>query len=374
MQEHPEFNILGTMGVTFTKEEDGKTVRRFRVIASSTVEDSHGDEISETAIERMAAQANASPLTMFLNHEYRVPEDVFGTVTKASVVTNTEGGVRIRDLILDGIVNDANPRATQTADLSANGSRLGTSIGARVKDYRPKSAKDPMGGWFIDDLELKEVSIVGLPSNPRTWVEYATKAIRRFERERVKEALDMTKTATEQDIEPMEADYLTVEDIDVSKIATTETFLGPEADPEPEPDPDLPPESEPEADEGDEEPAPEEGSPDADKKASETPAELLLSQAIESSAESVATSAMKEALVVAKAELLSRQERIDQLEYERNAALATLATATAIVNQIASTPLGRKATFTTKVDDYRARVGHVYSPEVLKILKGTEVQ
>lgn len=375
--EHPEFDVLGTMSVTLTKDEGGKSVRHFRVVASSTVEDSHGDSISERAIQSMADTANKAPLTIFLNHEYKVPEDVFGTVTKAFIQSKSEGGIFIKDLILEGDVNEANPRAAQTADLVANGARLGTSIGAKVKDYKPKSAKDPMGAWLIDDVELREASIVGMPANPRTWVEYATKAIRRFEREKVKEAADNMKK---------NADIATVdEDVDVAKIATTDDFFNvPDAN---EPDSDEPEDGskaeaeatinedvEAEAAEAPvEEPAPEE-SPDTDKTASENTAEALLSKAIDTSAEALTRTAMREALTIAKDELHRRSDRIDQLTEERDAALATLATATAIVNKIANMPIGRKATFKAATDDYRTRVGHVYAPEVMKFLKGPEAK
>ena len=198
MNDFPEFDIFGSLSL-ITKDEGGIKKRYFNTIASSTVEDSHGDSFTDKAVEKMAMTANAAPMTVFLNHEYRVPEDVFGTAKSARTSVRTDNGQLVRDLDIAGEVNEANPRAKQTADLIEGGARLGVSIGARVKDYRPKDPKDPMGGWIIDDVELKEASIVGLPANPRTWVQYATKAIRRFERERVMEDADMNKkTAVEK--------------------------------------------------------------------------------------------------------------------------------------------------------------------------------
>jgi HK97 family phage prohead protease len=382
MHEHPEFDIFGSLSLV-TKDEGGETKRYFNTIASSTVEDSHGDEFTTAAVEKMAQTANSAPMTIFLNHEYRVPEDVFGTATSARTSDRSDAGVLVKDLDIAGMVNEANPRAKQTADLIQNGARLGVSIGARVKSYRPRDEKDPMGGWIIDDVELKEASIVGLPANPRTWVQYATKAIRRFERERVMEATDMTKkvaaaaAAAEETVdESITEDGEASIDL-ISKVFSTQTMPGvqaPEAvDGESEegeptfdgPDEEVPAEAETES----AEPTPE-GSP-VPVTASETPVPTPTPE-IDSTVESLTFATLQEALVIAKSELDSREASINQVTLERDAALAALATATAIVETIANKPLGRKATFQPEIDDYRVRIGGTYNEEFRKFLKGPQ--
>ena len=375
-----------------TKEENGKKKRYFNTTASSTVMDAHEDEFTPRAVEKMARQAHGSGMSIFLNHEYRIPEDLFGTTTEAHAVkrASDDGSELITDMDLSGFINEANPRARETADALEGGAKLGVSIGARIKDYRPRDEKDPLGGWIIDDVELKEASIVGMPANPRTWVHYATKAINGFERERVKEAADMNMTATEvaslpADDSILEEDSETLDligtvEVDKAKVLTTETMPGGEAtmvdgeeDGQPtfDGDPDTDEDVVEAADEAAaEEPAQESESPAAEAE-SETPAEVLAS-ALNSSVEELSMSALRQTLKIAKDELTARDELIAEVTKERDAALDTLTEATAILNRLATTPLGRKAVYTNAVKDYRSRITGVYDPEFMKFLKGPE--
>jgi len=154
--------------------------RRFRTTASSTIADLAGDEIMPPAIEKMAEKAKGN-LTIFLNHEYRVPEDVLGSVEATTM--NTRGvdseGAPIVDLDFDIRLNDSNPRALQTYEAIKSGVKLGTSIGAIVRHATKKKG----GGHRIDDLELLEASIVGIPANPRSWVQYAMKSFNKADEE-----------------------------------------------------------------------------------------------------------------------------------------------------------------------------------------------
>jgi hypothetical protein len=77
------------------------------------------------------------------------------------------------DLDFDIRLNESNPRALQTYEAIKSGVKLGTSIGAIVRHAEKKKG----GGLRIDDLELLEASIVGIPANPRSWVQYAVKSI-----------------------------------------------------------------------------------------------------------------------------------------------------------------------------------------------------
>jgi HK97 family phage prohead protease len=384
-----DFQIPAILTLVTKQDGDGKKKRFFNTTASSTVEDAHGDEFTPDAVEKMASQAKGSRMSIFLNHEYRIPEDLFGTTTDAVAVKRALGNTEaVTDLDLSGFINEANPRARETADALEGGAKLGVSIGARIKDYRPRDEKDPMGGWIINDVELKETSIVGMPANPRTWVHYASKAIAAFDRERVKEAADMTKTATAVAELPVD-DSVTEDDaetlalleanelVDSQKVLSTQNMPGAvspaetnveEADPEPEPDPDV------EAAEAatSEESAQETESPE-DVVASETPAQAL-SQAIDNSAENLSVAALQIILKDAKDEITKRDESIDQLTQERDAALETLAEATAIIETIATTPLGRKAVVQEQVKDYRSRITGVYDPEFMKFLKGSNPQ
>ena len=103
MNEFPEFDIFGSLSL-ITKDEGGVQKRYFNTIASSTVEDSHGDTFTDKAVEKMAMTANAAPMTIFLNHEYRVPEDIFGTAKSARTSIRSDNGELVTDLDIAGEV------------------------------------------------------------------------------------------------------------------------------------------------------------------------------------------------------------------------------------------------------------------------------
>jgi HK97 family phage prohead protease len=168
---NPKFQIFTGLLKAYEGEDGSK---RFRTTASSTISDLAKDEILPAGIEQMAQKA-AGNLTIFLNHEYRVPEDVLGSVEKT--VMQTRGvdseGSPIVDLDFDVRLNESNPRAVQTYEAIKSGVKLGTSIGAIVRQAEKKKG----GGLRISELELLEASIVGIPANPRSWVQYAMKSI-----------------------------------------------------------------------------------------------------------------------------------------------------------------------------------------------------
>jgi len=160
-------------------DTEGK--KRLRTTASSTVKDLAGDVITESAIRKMAESAQ-NRMTVFLNHSYKVPEDIMGTVEVVEVNQrglDTETGGPIFDLDFDVAIDESNPRAVQTWESVQRGTKLGTSIGAIVKDGK----RNAEGAYLINDAELMEGSIVGLPMNPRSWVHYAVKSLQLAEEE-----------------------------------------------------------------------------------------------------------------------------------------------------------------------------------------------
>lgn len=379
---YPTFDIYtGALRIFWKEDAAGKKRRYMSCTASSTIKDDQGHEIVEAAIDKMARTAHESGMTIFLNHSYEVPEDVFGTVTAATSIARAAGMDLFKDLDFEVLVNESNPRASQTADAIEGGAKLGVSIGALVREYEPLNNKRGFSdGGRILDLDLKEASIVGLPANPRSWVHYATKAIRRYTRDQAREE-DMDEPIvinnsviveeTQADEDETLALLDQVVDPDISKVFTTEDI--PSAPPQ-----DPPAEVEPEVTEAEAETEPEtpdasdgtaDDSPDS-VTASETPDALhILSTAIDNSAMGLAQEAVEIALRVSKQAILERDESIKQLTEDRDAALVALRTATAIIEKIATLPLGRKATFAAQVTDYRRNVQSVYSPEFMKFLQ-----
>lgn len=169
-----KFSLYTTEILKASMGPDGK--KRIRGIASSTTKDFHGDTILPSAIEDMVRDASGN-MTIFLNHSYEVPEDVAGSVERASsrVKSVDHAGAPNTDLILDIIVNESNPRAVATWEALNNGTKLGLSIGANLPKGGYHVEKD--GSYIIDHIDLMETSIVSLPANPRSWVEYAVKAL-----------------------------------------------------------------------------------------------------------------------------------------------------------------------------------------------------
>jgi hypothetical protein len=153
---------------------------RLEGIASSTVRDHHGDTISEKALRKMAATAEAG-MVIFMNHSYEVPKDVFGTCEKSMVRKTAErdaAGNSIFDFRIGVVVAQSNAEAVKTFELIEKDKvKLGISIGAMLPEGGYTLDKSEGGRLLIDDIDLIEASIVSIPANPRAWVDYAVKSI-----------------------------------------------------------------------------------------------------------------------------------------------------------------------------------------------------
>src|SRR5215467_3929970 len=80
------FKVMSDGAIKAYKDENG--VRRFELVASSDGTDLVGDAMTEKALAKMESAAPGT--TMFLNHQYSVPEDVFGVVETAEIVNKVE--------------------------------------------------------------------------------------------------------------------------------------------------------------------------------------------------------------------------------------------------------------------------------------------
>jgi len=151
---------------------DGKM--RLHGIASSTVKDRHGDTMQPSALMDMERSANQN-LTIFLNHSYDVPEDVAGHVERALLRSHPQDP-DIHDLSMDIVINETNDRAVKAWEAINGGTQLGLSIGAMIPDGGAERDRKS-GAYSINHVELLETSLVGVPANPRSWVEYAVKSL-----------------------------------------------------------------------------------------------------------------------------------------------------------------------------------------------------
>jgi HK97 family phage prohead protease len=137
-------------------------------VASSNVRDRHGDTITERAQHSMLRQAQG--LTMFMNHSYKVPEDVLGTCEYSTLERNGD----ILDLVTRCNVAQTNPRAMDCWRLiNEDKIKLGQSIGGNITESQVDEENDDGESWcpplIIDDIELLEISLCGIPANPRAY-------------------------------------------------------------------------------------------------------------------------------------------------------------------------------------------------------------
>lgn len=349
--------------------DDGR--KRLSGVASSTVRDLHGDTMSQTAILDMERMANDN-LTIFLNHSYDVPEDVFGSVEKATAIQRGMDGDGNPnwDLVMDILVDEDNPRAVRSYNSIQKGTKLGLSIGAMIPEGGAERHKET-GALTINHVHLLETSVVSIPANPRSWISNAVKALK-------KAALEVKSDDNDEDEEacntcgggkskpkdgctsPFHKD--SIPEVEAAVVAADESASSQElSESEPEPEvvteatvTDVTPEVEVAAD---------------------------LSEAFDP-AISAAVAGVSAALEVTTAKLASMLDELDEEKRARKAAEAqrdeavlaahtVLAEVRSIMERVGRTPVGKKTNFVQASADF-SHLESVYSAPFLKLLKQGE--
>ncbi|OGH60558.1 MAG: hypothetical protein A3G34_10515 [Candidatus Lindowbacteria bacterium RIFCSPLOWO2_12_FULL_62_27] len=158
----------------FTKQdEQGNELRFLRGVASDDKIDRHGERFSKNALARMAETAKAN-LTLFGDH-FHSWENTLGRAVEAAI--NPQGQFEVV-FQLEG--EEAQPKIRQLWAKLKGKTKLALSVGGRIL----KTFIEDTGGRqvrVLDDIELLEVSIVGIPANPRTWVEAIVKSLEKPE-------------------------------------------------------------------------------------------------------------------------------------------------------------------------------------------------
>ena len=399
--EEAQETILKQLGMT---EPDGK--KRLLTTASSNIKDLSGDEMTVKALEMMRSSAEDN-MTIFLNHNYTVPKDVFGSVEKATLVD--KGDFVDLDLIIR--VNEHNPDALQTFAAIEDGTKLGCSIGALIPEGGATKTKS---GLSIDEVRLLEASIVGIPANPRSFVQYATKAL-------MKAQID---DAPEDEIESSGppkpllsaadvADQTGLPPLDVEKRTTTWLNTNPDGTVDVTVENDDPPEgagegseaakaveptttkeaAPPDGDEGDSDagdvPADDAGDQPAD--ATEATQDAPSTESTPETDGAAIQAAVDEQLEVVKGlgldalagllksiseklgdvtdQLVAQTELRKAAELRASDAEADVAVAKEIIAKIATIPLGRSTAFKAAETEFRKKLSHVYSDEVLDLVE-----
>lgn len=386
--QQPDFKIFSTT-LKAAMGDDGK--RRISGVASSTVKDLHGDRMSETAMNSMlmAAQNN---MTIFLNHSYELPEDLFGSVESASLTS--EGDVMKLNFV---ILVDENERAIKTYDAIERGRKLGISIGGLVLNW---SENKDDHSWIIEDIMLLEASIVGIPANQQSWVDQAVKSI-------VERYVDVEEEGVDHDAIMVKS--LQLKEAREQRVAELRKAAGLEVDADPEtedPEPDVedsidPQESDEEPDavqdnaEVTDAPAPSQETPgdvteeaeepvtadsdptvtsaaqeapqsDPGTAASSEPAEAEIQEAVENALRSGA-------LMGAAADAINHLMKLwDQAKTERDAnaadlklAMEALRDAHVTINRLMDLPVGRKITRAQIATDHSEKLRRLYGDEFM---------
>jgi phage head maturation protease len=359
-----QFKIYSGLLKAYTSP-DGK--KRFTTTASSTVKDLQGDEILQSAIDKMAATAPG--MTIFLNHEYRVPEDVMGSVdTARAIARGYDGETPIVDLDFDIAVNETNPRAVQAWAAIESGVKLGTSIGAQIPEGGAKRNKN--GTLVVSDVNLLEASVVGIPANPRSWVHYAmkslapmadleTKAERGVEDEISSEPL--IEAAEEPEVVKSEELDQTVEtDLAEGRTKVTVTVTSDDSTGSQDASSPSSPENEALLDET----ADGDTAALGDTVTRDVPEDTIVDFGMEGLALSSVVMRLTEA--VSRIETLTKQ--VDELTSERDDLAENFAAAKEIIERVANLPIGRKTAFAGAVTDFRARFP-MYDEDFVRFLE-----
>lgn len=383
----PQFKIMSGALKAFTRKDAEGNQRRFlSCTASSSIKDLHDDEFTPECVSKMADSALSKSMTIFLNHQYKVPEDVFGSTTNSRSVVRMGMEGPITDMDLEVMLNETNPRAVATYDAIESGVKLGVSIGAIVKSWHSRDPKDKWGetGMVIDDVELLEASIVGIPANPRSWVQNAIKAIKSVPADG-EDAVAQYTAPEDQSIamsnqqEEGEQDVLDLLD-NVINEKSADTVGG---------DP-----TEDDTDEVTKAGCPEcggaAGSPkdgcdcnyhrknDASEKSAadtdpdEEPTEPEVTSSDKDAGlpdDGVALKSLDILIRTYTDQIAVLEKQLSLVTKERDDANQGLLIATDIIDKIASLPLGRKTSFQRTVGEFKARLSGVYDDEFIKFLE-----
>ncbi|MEP7340441.1 MAG: hypothetical protein ABI977_22105, partial [Acidobacteriota bacterium] len=150
------------------------------LVASTNATDLVGDVMEQTALQQMKTAAPGT--TVFLNHSYNLPEDVFGTVISADIVTKKLTNPVSREaqdylcLIykVSPVSKEENPRGFQTYMMLAKGKRR---LGASVTVLILEKSENTDGKRSIKQVFYIETSMVGVPCNQLSWAQYAANAV-----------------------------------------------------------------------------------------------------------------------------------------------------------------------------------------------------
>jgi len=154
-----------TKDVTVKADDGDDEQTTIEVPVSGLAEDRDGDKLADAAIDSMVAQINEGGVPMFPNHGYDsdngVPqayryEDIIG----GWVAAERDGEV----VVAEGKLREGKASAEELEDLLAQSLPVGFSIGFGWDEENAEERDS--GGLRFSDLDLMEISPVGIQSHP----------------------------------------------------------------------------------------------------------------------------------------------------------------------------------------------------------------
>jgi phage head maturation protease len=142
---------------------DGSEENYLEGVASTLDVDRDTERMSEKALFKMQTDVLTQGVNLYGNHQHDW-ENTLGSITNAEITPDKQFKVKV---LLDD--KATNPKIPMLLSKIKRGIRLGLSVGGQVLNTKTEFDK-ALGKkvTIIDDLELFEISVVGVPSNKYT--------------------------------------------------------------------------------------------------------------------------------------------------------------------------------------------------------------
>lgn len=157
MTNKGKFNIQFNANVEKKLKDDGKPEYFVNCVGSSVIEDRQGDIMSTKALNRLQEVSSTKAIPVFSDHDHSW-KSTMGYIHDS----------QIHDGLWSPVVKLEDPEFNKDSELlirkQEHGTPIGISIGGRViESHFEKKASGSVR--VIDDIELYELSFVGIPAN-----------------------------------------------------------------------------------------------------------------------------------------------------------------------------------------------------------------
>jgi len=162
-----------TKDATLKETEDGKT--KIKVPISSVNEDREGDRIAGDGMSAITSQIVEENTPMFPNHGVGDNPAMYDFRDIMGKWINAEEGEIVN---AEAVLREQNEYADELKDLISQDMPVGFSIGFAPN---PDSVEETDDGKIYHDLDLLEISAVGIPANPDARISFAQGVAKKLE-------------------------------------------------------------------------------------------------------------------------------------------------------------------------------------------------